>query len=189
MRGASHPPFAAEEPPPTFPKAPLLPKGAGVELAHELSLPTGVSPVGNRTLEPLPQSVLEARIRFTMMSRALGQTYKERGIQLRTDAAGIEAMQSFLIDAFPGRSVRAEEEARVVHEHGAFLSEILARALDAVWIDIAAPDIGHWAMVVPPNTRVWPFGRVLRLISMGHKERDLVSYYLELEKRKAKGGA
>jgi hypothetical protein len=187
MRGASQPPFAAEEPPPVFPKAPMLPKFNGVELAHELSLPPGVTPTGNAALEPLPGSVLEARIRFTMLSRALGQTYKERGITLRADASGIEAMQSFLLDAFPGRALRAAEEARIVHEHGAFLSEILARVLDAVWIDIASPDIGHWAMVVPPNTRVWPFGRVLRLIAMGHKERDLVSYYLELESRKTKG--
>jgi hypothetical protein len=188
MRGASRPPFAAEEPPPVFPKAPLLPKfDRGAELAHELSLPPGVSPVGEVALEPLPQSVLEARIRFTMLSRALGQTYRDRGVELRADVAGIEAMQGFLLDAFPGHAVRAMEEARVVHEHGAFLSEILARVLDAVWIDIASPDVGHWAMVVPPNTRVWPFGRVMRLIAMGHKERDLVSYYLELQNRKAKG--
>lgn len=31
--------------------------------------------------------------------------------------------------------------------------------------------------------RVWPFGRVLRFVAMGHKERDLVSYYLELDLR------
>jgi hypothetical protein len=33
------------------------------------------------------------------------------------------------------------------------------------------------------NLRVWPFGRVLRFVVMGHKERDLVSYYLDLEAR------
>jgi hypothetical protein len=30
---------------------------------------------------------------------------------------------------------------------------------------------------------VWPFARVLRFVAMGHKERDLVSYYLELQAR------
>ena len=35
-------------------------------------------------------------------------------------------------------------------------------------------------MVLPSQVRVWPFGRVLRLIAMGNRERDLVSYYLEL---------
>jgi hypothetical protein len=38
-------------------------------------------------------------------------------------------------------------------------------------------------MLVPPATRVWPFGRILRLIAMQHRERDLVSYYLELTAR------
>ena len=32
-------------------------------------------------------------------------------------------------------------------------------------------------------TRVWPFARVARFAVMGHKERDLVSYYLEVEAR------
>jgi hypothetical protein len=36
---------------------------------------------------------------------------------------------------------------------------------------------------VPPSTRVWPFGRILRLIAMQHNERDLVSYFLELQGR------
>jgi hypothetical protein len=31
--------------------------------------------------------------------------------------------------------------------------------------------------------RVWPFGRVMRFVAMGHKERDLVSYFLELDSR------
>jgi hypothetical protein len=31
--------------------------------------------------------------------------------------------------------------------------------------------------------RVWPFGRVMRFVTMGHKERDLVSYFLELDLR------
>jgi hypothetical protein len=38
-------------------------------------------------------------------------------------------------------------------------------------------------MFVPPATRTWPFGRVVRFVSMGHREKDLVSYYLELAAR------
>ena len=185
MKGASKPPYAIEDPPPVFPKAPLLPKfDRGSENAWELSMPPGVSPTGNATLEPLPRSVFEARIRFTMLSRALGERYRQRGVELRADVSGIEAMQSYLFDAFPNHTINSVEDARILHEHGAFLSEILARVLDAEWIDMDSKEIGHWAMVLPPATRVWPFGRVMRLISMGHRERDLVSYYLELASRK-----
>ena len=42
-------------------------------------------------------------------------------------------------------------------------------------------------MMIPPQTRVWPFGRVSRLIAKGHKERDLVAYYLELESKLSRG--
>ena len=121
-----------------------------------------------------------------MLSRALGERYRQRGVELRADVSGIEAMQSYLFEAFPNHSVASAEDVRVVQEHGAFLSEILARVLDAEWVDMESKEVGHWAMVVPPATRVWPFGRVMRLISMGHRERDLVSYYLELASRKNK---
>jgi hypothetical protein len=38
-------------------------------------------------------------------------------------------------------------------------------------------------MVVPPATRTWPIGRVYRFVALGNSERDLVSYYLDLEAR------
>ncbi|HEY8077426.1 MAG TPA: hypothetical protein VIF62_25045, partial [Labilithrix sp.] len=63
------------------------------------------------------------------------------------------------------------------------VAEILARRLDAQWVDITPKELGHWAMIVPPDTRVWPFGRVARLVQQGHKERDLVSYFFELQSR------
>ena len=63
------------------------------------------------------------------------------------------------------------------------MDEAFARRLDADWLDISPNDLGYWAMIVPPDTRVWPFGRVARLVAMGHKERDLVSYFLELKSR------
>jgi hypothetical protein len=50
-------------------------------------------------------------------------------------------------------------------------------------MDISADELGHWHMIVPPDTRIWPFGRVSRLISMGQKERDLCSYFFELSAR------
>jgi hypothetical protein len=30
---------------------------------------------------------------------------------------------------------------------------------------------------------VWPIGRVVRYVTMQHRERDLVSYFLELQAR------
>ena len=56
-------------------------------------------------------------------------------------------------------------------------------------MDLESAEAGRWAMLIPslqrPDevARVWPFARVLRFVTMGHKERDLVSYYLELEAR------
>jgi hypothetical protein len=183
MLGASLPPFKTEEPAPLLPRAPLLPKSdATDELAEHLSLPPGVS----TEVKPdsLPTSILEARVQFTLLARELGLDYRlRRGIELRSDVSGIEAMQAVLLESFPDHVIRTPEEAHEVRRHGAFLAEILARRLDAEWIDISPDDVGRWAMIVPPDTRVWPFGRIARLIQMGHKERDLVSYFLELQGR------
>jgi hypothetical protein len=185
MHGASLPPFRLENPPPMLPKAPLLPKlgGASDELAEHLALPAGL---GNepRSLDALPKSVLEARVLFTMLARELGLDYRlKRSLELRADVGGIESMQSVLLEAFPDRIVRTAEDALELRRHGALLSEILARRLDAEWIDISPNELGYWSMIIPPDTRVWPFGRVARLVEMGHKERDLVSYFFELQSR------
>lgn len=185
MHGASLPPFRLENPPPLLPKAPLLPKlgGAADELVEHLPLPPGVG-TDSRALATLPQSVLEARITFTLLSRELGLDYRlKRGIELRADVSGLEAMQSLLLESFPDHVIRTADDAYELRRHGALLSEILARRLDAEWIDISPNELGYWAMIVPPDTRVWPFGRVARLVEMGHKERDLVSYFFELQSR------
>jgi hypothetical protein len=56
-------------------------------------------------------------------------------------------------------------------------------------VDLESPEADSWAMLIPSRSRsdevarVWPFARVARFVAMGHKERDLVSYYLELEGR------
>lgn len=189
MRGVSRPPYSTDVPPATFPKAPLLPRfapGAPPELAETLTLPPGLHGQAVQ-LDVLPRNVLDARIQFTHLSRELGREYRlNRRVELRADATGIEAMQRYLHEAFPNHAIETPEEALEVRRHGAFLSEILARSLGAEWVDIGPSELGYWAMIVPPGTRIWPFARIIRLIAMGHRERDLVSYYLELQTR-AKG--
>lgn len=184
MHGSSLPPYRLENPPPLLPKAPLLPKlgGAADELAEHLPLPPGL---GNEPrLDSLPKSVLEARVTFTLLARELGLDYRlKRGIELRADVSGIEAMQAVLLESFPDHVIRSADDAYELRRHGALLSEILARRLDAEWIDISPNELGYWSMIVPPDTRVWPFGRVARLVEMGHRERDLVSYFFELQGR------
>jgi hypothetical protein len=185
MHGASLPPYRHEDPAPLLPKAPLFPKlsSGGDELAEHLALPPGIG-AEPRALDVLPTSVLEARIQFTLLSRELGLDYRlKRGIDLRADLSGIEAMQAVLLESFPDHVVHTPDEAYELRRHGALLSEILARRLDAEWLDISPNELGYWVMIVPPDTRVWPFGRVVRLVAMGHKERDLVSYFLELQGR------
>ena len=184
MRGASLPPYRLENPPPLLPKAPLLPKldGAADELAEHLALPPGM--VADTRPDALPESLVEARVAFTLLARELGLDYRlRRGIELRADVSGIEAMQSVLLESFSEHGLRTAEDAYELRRHGALLSEILARRLDAEWIDISPGELGYWSMIVPPDTRVWPFGRVARLVEMGHKERDLVSYFFELQGR------
>ena len=185
MRGASQPPFKTSIPPPNF-RTSILPRmeGGAWEAAEMLSLPPGLHGQAAGSDLSLPKSVIEARVQFTHLSRDLGREYRvERGIELRTDAGGLEAMQHYLREAYAGKTVQTETQALEVRKHGAFLSEILARTLGAEWVDIGPSELGYWGMLVPPGTRVWPFARVLRLIQMGHKERDLVSYYLELQAR------
>jgi hypothetical protein len=92
-------------------------------------------------------------------------------------------MQRSLHERFADGQIRSHEDAHEIRRHGAFMSEILARQLGAYWVDIGPSELGYWAMILGSATRVFPFGRVLRFVQMGHKERDLVSYYLELQGR------
>jgi hypothetical protein len=115
MHGASLPPYRLESPAPLLPRAPLFPKltAAVDELAEHLALPPGL---GGEThsLEGLPTSILEARVHFTMLSRELGLDYRlKRGLDLRADVSGIEAMQSVLLESFPDHVVRTSDEAYV----------------------------------------------------------------------------
>jgi hypothetical protein len=136
----------------------------------------------------MPRTAAEARALFTHLARELGREYRvKRGVELRTDANALETMQAHLFEAYFGKNVRTLDDWLDVRRHGALLSEILVRTLGAEWTDISGSELGYWAMEVPHAghgaTRVWPFARVLRYVAMGPKERDLVSYYLELRSR------
>lgn len=153
------------------------------EVAESLSLPPGLH--GQAVpFDTVPKSVAEARVQFTLLSRSLGRAYRERrGVTLKTDITGVEHVQMVLRERFAAPAIRTAEEASEVRSHGAFLSEILARTFGAEWVDIAPSEFGYWAMATPSGLRIFPFGRILRFILQGHRERDLVSYYLELESR------
>lgn len=158
-----------------------------IEAAERLSFPPGMQDEPPPHDEP-PRSPGAARLVCTYLARELGRELRMRhNLELRTDIDGLEMAQRYLREALTGDHARTSEEQREVMRHGALLSELLARRLGARWIDLESPDPGHWAMLVPSRNkpdavcRVWPFGRVLRFLAQRHKERDLVSYYLQLE--------
>jgi hypothetical protein len=191
--GTSQPPFRLEargqwkwsSPPPA-------PHEVPVERVEGLSLPPGMEGAFPPTDER-PRDPRAARLAFTYLARELARELRVRhGYDLRCDVEGLERAQRYLREALADGRVRNPEEEREVMRHGAFVSELLARRLGARWVDLESDDPGHWAMLVPSRTRteptdqvvwIWPFARVLRFVAMAHKERDLVSYYLELEGR------
>jgi hypothetical protein len=159
------------------------------EHVETLSLPAGLHGEPPPSDER-PRSPSEARLAFTYLARELGRELRLRfGATLRSDVDGLEAAQRYLREVLPDGRVRSADEERDIMRNGAFLSELLARRLGARWADLADEDPGSWSMLIPSRSRsgdavrVWPFARVLRFIQLGHKERDLVSYYLELEAR------
>ncbi len=188
MQGASLPPYRSDSPGahvhiPKAPRVPASASGREAERAATLALPPGLAGTP-APVETLPSSVIEARVQFTFLARELAREYRaELGVELRMDLSCVEAIQARMLERYPDGEIATVEQALDVLKHGALLSEILARTLDAFWVDVAPNDVGYWAMVVPPATRVWPFGRLLRLIEMQHNERDLVAYYLELRAR------
>jgi hypothetical protein len=169
----------------------LLPE---VEKIEALSLPAGLQGMPPPALDEPPRIPPAARLAFTFLSRELGRDIRSRyGADVQTDLEGLELAQRYLRERLPDGRVRTREEERELMRNGAFLSEMLARRLGAFWVDLESNESSRWAMLVPAGTpaegagpeptRVWPFARVARFIAMGHKERDLVSYYLELEAR------
>jgi hypothetical protein len=159
------------------------------ELVESLSLPLGATESTLGTND-LPKTPIQARITMTRLSRDLARDYRLwYGKALRCNVLAIDAMQQHLAHRFVGAPISDAGVAWELRRHGALLSEILARALGAVWVDIAPSEPGYWVMLLQSTLRALPIGRVYRFVALGHKEKDLVSYYLDLESRvRAFGG-
>jgi hypothetical protein len=187
--GSSLPPVATMRP--QAPPADARPaeRGAGTriryepELVESLTLPLGateeVLAVGD-----WPTTPIQARTAMTRLARSLARDYRLwYGTTLRCNVLAVDAMQRHLAQRHAGSALGDPKIVSELQRHGALLSEILARNLGADWVDICPTEPGYWAMFVPPATRCWPMGRVYRFVSLGPRERDLVSYYLDLETR------
>jgi hypothetical protein len=183
------PPLPLEAPTPTFalPQAAVTPPQRAIryngELVESLALPLGAteSILG---LNELPTTSIQARVAMTRLARDLARDYRLWYAKtLRCNVMAVEAMQQHLATRYSNAPISDPVVAWELRRHGALLSEIIARALDGDWTDIAPSEPGYWAMLVPPGTRTWPIGRVYRFVSLGNSERDLVSYYLDLEAR------
>ncbi len=165
---------------------PALTSGEPLE---SLGLPAGAQETSGDPADP-PRTPLEARVHCTLLTRELGRALRDQGAEACCDIEGLEIAQRYLREAIPEAGLHAlrSEELRLVNRNGALLAELLARKLAARWADLGSTDPQRWAMLVPSASRsevlrVWPFARVARFAAMGHKERDLVSYYLEVEAR------
>jgi hypothetical protein len=121
----------------------------------------------------------EQRARCTEMARRLAEDYrKQRGVTLTLDAGGLELVQLGLRERH-GDSLKAEAAIDDVHRHGAFLAELLARRAGGQWVATDDEQLGYWRMDVA-GSAVQPFGRVLRYLALGPRERDLVAFYMGL---------
>jgi hypothetical protein len=178
-RGGTLPAFTAIEVPAGLqPRVSVRAQSMETELAEHLEYP-GMQEV---TPGAIPRTAEDARKSFTKLTRDMAADYRETlGITLRLDLGSLEAIQNYLAETLPTGAVRTPGEAREIRRHGAFMSEMLARRLGAQWTDLSSDEVGHWTMSVSPNSVVYPFGRIVRFVRMLRKERDLVSYFLELE--------
>jgi hypothetical protein len=153
------------------------------ELAESLALPLGATEAALGVNE-LPTSALQARVAMTRLARDLARDYRLWYAKtLRCNVMAVEAMQQHIANRFAGAPISDPGVAWELRRHGALLSEIAARALGGDWVDVAPSEPGYWEMLVPPATRTRPIGRVYRFVSLGNRERDLVSYFLDLEAR------
>lgn len=140
-------------------------------------------------MNEFPLTPLQGRIALTRLARDLARDYRlAYGKSLRCNVLAVDAMQQHMAHRFQGAPISDPAVAWELRRHGALLSEIIARALGGSWVDIGPSEPGFWAMVVPPATRTWPIGRVYRFVALGNRERDLVSYYLDLETRARAAG-
>ncbi len=176
VKGISRPAFRAVSTNSTPPRLSL----GKLELAETFDDP----PAPPSMADTRVRAAHDARIQCTAMARELGMLYRtQHGIELRNDLASLEVIQAELVARYHETGVRTVAAMLDLRRHGAFLSEMIARTLKATWLDVGPKELGHWTMFVPPDTRVWPFARVLRFVTMSSKERDLVSYFLELHTR------
>ena len=174
MKGASRPAMRSVSNEIDIPALPL----EHAEVVEELEEP------GAEATSARGRALYDARVECTAMARELGRLYRmQHGLVIRTDVSSLETIQTQLRERYRDKGVRSQAAAMDVRRHGAFLSEMLARTVGARWTDVAPSELGYWEMTLPAGLHIWPFARVLRLISMGDRERDLVSYYLELYAR------
>ncbi len=153
------------------------------ELAESLALPLGASE-SLLAVNELPTNAGQARVAMTRLARDLARDYRLWYAKtLRCDVMAVEAMQQHLANRFAGAPISEPAVVWELRRHGALFSEIIARALGGDWVDVAPSEPGYWAMLIPPATRTWPIGRVYRFVALGNRERDLVSFYLDLEAR------
>ena len=158
------------------------------ELVESLALPFGASE-STLGVNDLPVTPLQARIALTRLARDLARDYRlAYDKTLRCNVLAVDAMQQHMAHRFQGAPISDPGIAWELRRHGALLSEIIARALGGMWVDIGPSEPGYWAMLVPPATRTWPIGRVYRFVALGRSARDLISYYLDLEARSRSDG-
>ncbi len=189
-RGGSLPPLVTVPPPEAAVRvrsselAPPLRARHEAEIVESLALPPGAAE-DVLAIGDWPTTPIQARTAMTRLARSLARDYRLwYGTTLRTNVLAVDAMQRHLAQRFDGASLGDPKVVAELQRHGALLSEILARSLGAEWVDIATTEPGYWAMFVPPSTRCWPIGRVYRFMVLGRRERDLVSYFLDLDARR-----
>jgi hypothetical protein len=174
------PPAYAPNVPPAAPRALAL---YMPELVESLPLPQGASE-GDLGVNDRPTTPAQARIAMTRLARDLARDYRLwYGKTLRCDVIAIDGMQQHLMQRYAGADITEESVAWELRRHGALLTEVIARKLGGGWIDVGPSEPGYWAMFVPPTTRTHPIARVYRFVALGHRERDLVAYFIELEDR------
>jgi hypothetical protein len=154
------------------------------EIVETLALPEGLSE-DVLAAGVIPRDPMQARVAMTRLARQLGRDYRlAYGTTLKTDLMAIDAMQRHIRRRFADGPLDEQHSRQLQVEltrHGALLSEILARVLGAEWVDLSPEEPGRWAMRVPPSVTVWPIGRVYRFYGQGHREADLVAFFMELE--------
>jgi hypothetical protein len=195
--GLGNVPPPKEAPHPTGPPPPLLlpagppprthntpmPRFYQPELVESLALPMG-SNESDLGVNVRPTTTAHARIAMIRLARDLARDYRLwYGKALRCDVIAIDGMQQHLMQRYAGASIADEEVAWELRRHGALLSEIVARKLGGGWVDVTPSEPGYWAMALGGGAamRTHPIGRVYRYVSLGHRERDLVSYFIDLE--------